>query len=76
MNDVDLLPRLFEVRAGHLGEVLGDGVLWSDGTATVNWTRSTGAIEQYADLGILGAALDAAQTVVWLRQDTYIDQEA
>lgn len=76
----DEIPRLFQLRTGpHLADHRGDGVLWLDGTATINWVDATGhtaRVETYASLEVLGAEVESdGLTVVWLRQDTYTDQE-
>lgn len=72
----EAIPRLFQLRTGEqLVDVLANGVLWTDGTVTVNWARATGAIENYSTLDMFGATVAPDHTVVWLRQDTYVDRE-
>jgi hypothetical protein len=71
------IPRLFQVRTGAgVGDVLGDGVLWPDGTVSVRWSTGAGPTQGWPTLASAGVTLElGGHTVVWLRQDTYADPQ-
>lgn len=72
-------PRLFAVHrpGGPTAEPLVSwpiaayGVLWPDGSVTVNPDTESGAHVLYADLESMAGALGDGLTVVWLRQDEH-----
>ena len=72
----DEIPRLFQLRTGdQLGELQAHGVQWPDGSVSVRWP-DLDQTQDWATFDDPAAAIvhTDQSTIVWLRQDTYLDQ--